>query len=141
MSWFDDAVSWVDGHSKRFQEFSDDILGFGKGKGVSSYSDFVNIANKYTDGWYSTVTGSLPVVGNLHNSVLNRDRTDDILRNTGGDWGDVLGYNSSGSISGSSSPLGTGITRKIEDGTHDLFEFYTGVKDNQRVGLPRLTKR
>lgn len=133
--FFKNASDWFDGHSKRFQSFADDVTGYGRGKGIGSYSDFVNIANKYTDGWYSTVAGSLPVAGSLHNSVLNRDRVNDMLSNSGQSWGDVLGYNSSGSVAGSSPALGNAVKQKIEDGTHDLYEFYTGVRDNQRVGL------
>lgn len=105
----------------------------------SSYSDYVRRANGRTNGWYGTIAGALPIAGGIHNAILNRDRTNDILNNTGRSWWDVLGYNSSALTGGSSAGLrdavGTGI--KMARGTHSLYEFYAGEPDKmENTGAP-----
>lgn len=130
MSWWDDAVNKVQKHSDRAKEFWESPA-LGK---WSSYSDFVSSANELTDGWYGTVADALPVARNIHNSVLARDRTNDVLDNTGRTWRDVIGYNSGALTGGVSSPL-AGMSRKIEEGANDLFEFYTGTKDAHRIPM------
>lgn len=127
-----------------FTDFTDGVLDYGRrftplgwGYGTyknirnsGSYSDFVSNANQSSDGWYGTVANGIPYVRDLHNAVLDRDRTMDILRNTGRSWDDIIGYNSNGLTSGTGSSLGS-LTTKIEDGVNDLFEFYTGDKHRE----------
>lgn len=124
-----------------FTDFTDGLLDYGRrftflgwGHGTyqnirnsGSYSDFVSNANESTDGWYGTAANAIPYVRDLHNAVLDRDRTLDILHNTGRSWSDIIGYNSNGLTSGAGASLGS-LTTKIEDGVNDLFEFYTGDK-------------
>lgn len=136
MSWFEDAYEeYVKPHVDRFQEFSDNFA-----TSVNSYSDFVQQANGYTNGWYGTFASSLPFLGNIHRTVLDRDRTNDMLRNSGQSWWDVLGYNSSNLTSGASSAL-AGVNKKVlskmEDGVHDLFEYYTGEQDSINKGFDK----
>lgn len=126
MSWWDDAVDWTQKHTDRWHDFNNRLTG------VGSYSDFVGLANEFTDGWYGTVADIIPYAGNVHRAVLNRDRTNDLLNNTGKSWADVIGYNS-GALTGGTSASVAGLTRKIEDGSNDLFEFYTGQKDRTRL--------
>lgn len=128
MAWWDDAVERFQKHSDRAKDFWESPA-YGK---WNSYSDFVSSANDLTDGWFGTVADALPVAGNIHRAVLGRDRTVDTLHSTGRDWADVLGYNAGNLTGGTSAPL-AGMTRKIEDGANDLFEFYTGQKDYHRI--------
>lgn len=122
-----------------FSDFTNGVLDYGRrftpagwtydivrnASSSGSYSDFVTKSNQATDGWYGTVANAIPYVRDAHNAVLDRDRTLDVLNNTGRDWGDVLGYNSNGITAGTGSSLGN-LTTKIEDGVHDLFQFYSG---------------
>lgn len=126
MSWWDDAFKWSNKHTERWHDFNNRLAD------VGSYSDFVGLANEYTDGWYGTIADALPYASNLHRAVLGRDRTNDILDNTGQSWSDVIGYNS-GALTGGSSAAMAGMKGKIEDGKNDLFEFYTGQKDRARL--------
>lgn len=128
MTWWDDAVEWSNKHTERFHDFNNRIA---TGE-VGSYSDFVGLTNEYTDGWYGTIADALPLAGNVHRALLNRDRTNDTLNNTGQSWSDVIGYNSGALTGGTSAPL-AGMKGKIEDGKNDLFEFYTGQKDRARL--------
>lgn len=101
-----------------------------------SYSDYVSKANERTDGWYSTIAGAIPFASGVHNAILNRDRINDVLANTGKSWGDILGYNTFNATSGSSGGLQSALNsgRKIVDGVHDLYEFYAGEKaSNERM--------
>lgn len=99
----------------------------------NSYSDYVNKANERTNGWYGTLAGSIPVAGGLHRAILERDRVNDMLKNSGQSWGDVIGYNSLNALSGASSGLSSSARdgMKIADGVHDLYEFYTGEKGQE----------
>lgn len=124
LSWWSD----VQKHGERAKDFFESPA-LGK---WNSYSDFVTSANELTDGWYGTIADALPVAGNVHRAVLGRDRTNDILDNTGKSWSDVIGYNSGALTGGTSAPL-AGVTGKIEDGKNDLFEFYTGQTDRARL--------
>lgn len=128
MAWWDDVKADLKKHGERASDFWNSPA-LGK---WNSYSDFVSSANELTDGWYGTVADALPIAGNVHRAVLNRDRTNDILDNTGRTWADVIGYNSGALTGGTSAPL-AGVTGKIEDGKNDLFEFYTGYKDHARL--------
>lgn len=134
MLWFDDAYNWYKAQEDRFNEFSGNFVN------LNSYSDFVQQANGYTDGWYSTVASALPFVGNLHRAVLDRDRANDMLSNSGQSWWDVLGYNSSNITGGTSSAL-AGVNNKLlskmEDGVNDLFEYYTGEQDALNKGFSK----
>lgn len=130
MAWWNDVwengIDWSEKHTERFHDFNNRLAD------VGSYSDFVGLANEFTDGWYGTVADAIPFASNLHRAVLNRDRVDDILDNTGKSWSDVIGYNSNALTGGTSASL-AGLKGKIEDGKHDLFEFYTGEKDRARL--------
>lgn len=94
----------------------------------SDYSDFVAKSNEATDGWYSTIANSVPVVSGIHNAVLNRDSSLDYLNNNGLSWGDVPGYKSNSLTQGTSSGIGSAgrDVGKIAAGIHDLGEFYSG---------------
>ena len=100
-----------------------------------SYSDFVSKANEGTNGWYSTLAGAAPVLSGIHNAILGRDSSLDYLANTGLSWSDIPGYNASRLTGGSSAGIShvLGQIGKIEDGKHDLGEFYSGDRDLHNV--------
>lgn len=96
--------------------------------GERDYSQVVSDANEKTDGWYSTVVNSVPVLNGLHNNMLGRDFAKDYLNNNGLSWHDVQGYNASKILgqasSGVSSLVGTG-SRWLKNINNDLGKLYT----------------
>lgn len=94
----------------------------------SSYSDMVSKANEYTDGWYSTIAGSLPIAGNLHRAMLGRDSAKDYLDENGMSWKDGQGYNIEKLVGSSSSNLGGAIAtggKWLKNAHNDLGKLYT----------------
>lgn len=119
-------VSDLAGGLRKHEERLDELF-----TGNNDYSDFVSTANENTDGWYSTIMDSIPIVNNIHNSVLGRDSAIDYLNNTGLSWSDIPGYNTSKLTGRTSANVNEGLRSayKIADGQHDLYAFYAGEPD------------
>lgn len=69
----------------------------------------------------------VPVIGNIIQGINGINQMEDLYRNTGkvSEYGTISSGNASG--------LGKGLDKlvgKIESGTHDLFEHYSGTKDD-----------
>lgn len=96
--------------------------------GERDYSQVVSDANEKTDGWYSTVVNSVPVLNGVHNNLLGRDYAKDYLDNNGLSWKDAQGYNVSKILgqasSGISSLVGTG-SRWLKNINNDLGKLYS----------------
>lgn len=125
-NFVNDVVAPFSGELNKHEERLDNLF-----KGNSDYSDFVATANENTDGWYETIADSIPIVNNIHQSVLGRDSAVDYLNNTGLSWSDIPGYNASKLTGRTSSNINEGFRSayKIADGHHDLYAFYAGEPD------------
>lgn len=96
--------------------------------GERDYSQVVKDANEKTDGWYSTVANSVPILNGVHNNLLGRDYAKDYMNNNNLNWDDIQGYNASkilGQASGGVSQLaGTGA-RWLKNINNDLGKLYS----------------
>lgn len=96
--------------------------------GERNYNQVVMDANEKTDGWYSTVVNSVPLLNGVHNNLLGRDYAKDYMDANGLSWKDIQGYNASkilGQASGGVSQLaGTGA-RWLKNINNDLGKLYS----------------
>lgn len=96
--------------------------------GERDYSQVVSDANEKTDGWYSTVVNSVPIVNGLHNNMLGRDYAKDYMNNNDLSWKDMQGYNANkilGQASGGVSQLASTGARWLKNINNDLGKLYS----------------
>lgn len=96
--------------------------------GERDYSQVVADANEKTDGWYSTVVNSVPIVNGLHNNMLGRDYAKDYMANNDLSWKDMQGYNVNkilGQASGGVSQLASTGARWLKNINNDLGKLYS----------------
>lgn len=131
-------MSWISDGIGNYEKF----LGQAFGK-ISPYMMGGSVANEFVQNEVvnkSDLRGAqieaflsgLPFVGGMIRGIDNAQQLEDLYNNTG----QVPSYpgNQSGGLSSAGKSIG-GISRKIEKGTHDLFEHYSGTKDDTIEGL------
>ena len=130
-------MSWItDGIANKYKAYGELGSKFAGSIGLNDYSNFVRselvdkaeLRGAQIEGFAS----GLPIVGGLVKGVNNVEQMEDLFNNTG-KVSAYPGVQSSGLSSAGKSVAG--ISRKIEAGTHDLFEHYTGTKDDTIDGL------
>lgn len=130
MSWYSDNVSkWyenVTNGAKWLNEHNP----VGHGMYSRDVSNFLENESKKANLRGAEITSfvsGLPGIGNIIKGLDGINQLEDLYSRTG----KVPEY--PGVQNAGSSALGKGVgglSRKIEDGTHDLFQFYTGDKDD-----------
>lgn len=122
MSWYADRVSdWYSGILNGAQFLAPDA------KYIDDFIDSERSKAGLRGAEITSFIGGLPLVGDIVKGIDGINRLEDLYDNTG----KVPEYPAVQNTGTSSLGKGTGgITRKIENGTHDLFHFYSGDKDD-----------
>lgn len=140
MSWLSDGASWF------LREAGDSMKGSGLNQtmklfGNNDYENFVQneIIDKSDLRGTEVITGlsGFPILKDIIGGINGIEQLEDLYNRTG----KTVAYAGSGTpgASGLGNAL-TGISRKIEEGTHDLFKFYTGVDDNSSSMFEQMSK-
>lgn len=127
MSWLSDRFNDVTyGWGKAWQNFTS--VGGLLNNDVSRFfeNEIVN-KSQLRGSQLESILGGVPVVGQILKGIEGANQLEDL-------------YNSSGKVAaypaaqnGAAAALGKGLSKlpgKIEDGVHDLFQYYTGQKDD-----------
>lgn len=128
LSWISDSLS--DMYSSNLKKTTWLFDAFGA---KNAYTDFVEseIAKADLRGAEAeTFMKGLPIIGGVVNGIDGIQELEDLYNNTG----KVPAYPASNSPGAQGlASAATGITRKIEDGLHDLGEYYAGDRDLNNV--------
>lgn len=131
LSWLSDAIS---GAYSGFSDVAQFVSSLGVGFGVG---DHTKLSEQWKDegqkadlrgAQIESVVSGLPYVGDVIRGVEGAQQMEDLYNNTG----KTVAYPGSQGLGAGS--LGRGLSeilnRKIEDGTHDLYHFYSGASDD-----------
>lgn len=126
MSWLSDGASWMYKNGMKnipaYRMF--DTFG-----AKNAYTDFVDSEIAKADlrgAELESFVSGFPIVGNIIKGVEGVNQLEDLYNNTGKipEYPGTSGVGAQGLASAA-----TGITRKIEEGSHDLGEYYSGDRD------------
>lgn len=132
MSWLSDRFSDV---SKFYGQANHDIWSFG-GHFENDVSKFFKneVADKsdLRGSQIESVVGGLPIAGDIVRGIEGATQLEDLYNRTGktAEYPAFQG--------GPASSLGhsiSDISKKIEEGSHDLYKFYTGTDDAFRTKM------
>lgn len=129
MSWFSDALSNIGRGSNDVAKFFLQQVG---GNATNDLQQFIQreIGDKadLRGAQVESMMSGLPVVGGLLKGVEGAERLEDLYNNAGKTPAYPALNNSGASAAGIGKSI-PGLSRKIESGINDLYEFYTGERD------------
>lgn len=126
MGWLTDGISSYYGDWMNFYKEASSLGGLARND-VSRFFEDEQKKSELRGAEIVSAMSGVPVVGNIIQGINGINQLEDLYRNTG----KVPEYGTLSS--GSASGLGKGLDKlanKIERGTHDLFEHYSGSKDD-----------
>lgn len=128
MSWVSDSLSDMYTGTLRKLKAPYDLFG-----AKNFYTDFIDSELEKSDlraAEATTFLRGLPIIGNAIGGVEGVQQLEDLYNNTG----KTPAYPASTGVGAQGlASAATGITRKIEDGLHDLGEYYAGDRDLNNV--------
>lgn len=130
MSWLSDGASWLYKNGMKnipaYRMF--DTFG-----AKNAYTDFVESEMAKSDlrgAEIETFVRGLPYIGGIVGGVEGVQQLEDLYDNTG----KIPAYPGSTGVGAQGlASAAAGITRKIEEGSHDLGEYYSGDRDLNNV--------
>lgn len=130
MSWLSDGASWL---YKKAMDNTPAYLVHKAFGAKNAYTDFVESEMAKSDlrgAELESFVSGLPIVGNVIKGVEGVNQLEDLYNNTGKipEYPGVSGVGAQGLASAA-----TGIARKIEEGSNDLGEYYSGDRDLNNV--------